>query len=486
MDFFQDYTQTIAGRAVDSGRSIDVINPASEERLAQVPDATEAQLDEAVACARRAQPGWARTPLETRRSVVRRIGELLLQHQEAFARLLTLEQGKPLAAARAEIQRASHWCTETSAMSLPRTELDADPQRRVVIRHVPLGVVGAIVPWNFPMTLALWKIAPALLVGNSVVLKPSPFTPLTALKLGELLREVVPAGVLNVLSGGDALGPWMTAHPDIDKIAFTGSTATGRRVMQSAAGNLKRLTLELGGNDAAIILPDADVQAIAPQIYWACFANSGQYCLASKRVYIHRNIYASLCAAVADYAAGVRMGNGLEDGVQIGPVQNRPQYDRVQELAEQCRSEGMKFLFGGETRETRAARRGYFMAPTAVDNPPDDSRIVREEPFGPIVPFLQYAELDEVVERANAGPYGLGGSVWGRDEAAALAIADRLQTGMVWINEIHRMTPHAPLAGHKQSGLGCENGIEGLLGYTNTQVVSIARPVADPNAQGGR
>lgn len=471
IDFDSSYTQTIAGQGAGSDACLGVINPATELRFAQAPDASKAQLDEAVAAAGAAFPGWSATPYEQRQAFVYRIGEMLIDHQEQFARLLTKEQGKPLLAARMELGRAAHWCKEIAGLTLPETVLEDDPERIVIIRHVPLGVVGAIVPWNFPMTLALWKVAPALLAGNTMVLKPSPFTPLTALKLGELLRDVLPPGVLNVVSGGDALGPWMSEHDGIDKIAFTGSTATGRRVMESASRRLKRITLELGGNDPAIVLPDVDIDEVAPQLFWACFANSSQYCLATKRLYIPESIYAPLANAIVEYGKSVKVGNGLDEGVQLGPMQNRLQYQRVIELLEDCKAQGMNFLMGGGTSRTK----GYFMEPTIVDNPPDDARIVTEEPFGPIVPFLKYRTIDEVLSRANASDYGLGGSVWGKDLVLARSVADRLQSGMIWINEIHKLTPHAPLAGHKQSGLGSENSLEGLLSYTNTQTLSVKR-----------
>ncbi|QAA95409.1 aldehyde dehydrogenase [Pollutimonas thiosulfatoxidans] len=471
MDFGTDYTHTIAGRAVKSVTWLGIINPATEEQFAQAPDASKEQLDAAVSAARAAFPGWSSTPYEQRQALVYRIGDMLLEHQEQFARLLTKEQGKPLESARMEVGRAAHWCKEIAGFSLPETVLDSDPERTVLIRHVPLGVVGAIVPWNFPMTLALWKVAPGLLAGNTMVLKPSPFTPLTALKLGELLCDLLPPGVLNVVSGGDAVGPWMSEHEGIDKIAFTGSTATGRRVMESASRRLKRITLELGGNDPAIVLPDADIDEVAPQLFWACFANSSQYCLATKRLYIHESIYDRLASAIVEYGKSVKVGDGTDESVQLGPVQNRLQYERIMELLADCKAQGMRFLLGGDS----PAGPGYFLNPTIVDNPPDDTRIVNEEPFGPIVPFLKYRTLDEVVQRANAGEYGLGGSVWGSDAAVARSVADRLQCGMIWINEIHKLTPHAPLAGHKQSGLGSENSLEGLLSYTNTQTLSVKR-----------
>jgi acyl-CoA reductase-like NAD-dependent aldehyde dehydrogenase len=309
------------------------------------------------------------------------------------------------------------------------------------------------------------------------VLKPSPFTSLTTLRIGELLREVLPPGVLNVVSGGDALGPWMSSHPGIDKISFTGSTATGRKVMESAAGTLKRLTLELGGNDAAIVMPDVDVEALAPVLFWGAFSNSAQFCLAIKRLYIHEAIYDRLAAALVALAKTTRVGRGSEPGVTLGPVQNKLQYERLKNLLADCRQQGHHILTGGELAESGKGP-GYFFPVTLVDNPPEDSRVVQEEPFGPILPLLKFSDVDDAIARANQSPYGLGGSVWCKDEALGLKIAQRLQAGTVWVNEIHTITPLKPMAGHKQSGLGVEQGLEGLLEYTLPQTVSMKRATA--------
>jgi acyl-CoA reductase-like NAD-dependent aldehyde dehydrogenase len=280
--------------------------------------------------------------------------------------------------------------------------------------------------------------------------------------------------VLNVVSGDDALGPWISAHPGIDKISFTGSTATGRRVMESAAPTLKRLTLELGGNDPAIVMPDVDVDALAPVLFWGAFANSSQFCLAIKRLYIHEDIYDRLAAALARLARSTRLGRGSEPGVELGPVQNRLQYARLEALLDDCKRHGLRLLAGGEL----PAGPGFFFPPTLVDNPPEDSRVVQEEAFGPILPLLKFTRLDDAVARANRSPYGLGASVWCRDEAQGLAIAHRLEAGTVWINEIHTLSPLKPIAGHKQSGLGVEHGLEGLLEYTLAQTVSLKRATA--------
>nr|WP_196251560.1 aldehyde dehydrogenase family protein [Cupriavidus necator] len=462
---------TIDGKAAPTLAGFDVLNPATERVIAAAPDATPAQLDEVVASARRAAPAWAGLPLQARQQYVVRIGETITANLEELAQLLTREQGKPLAQARQEVQKAALWCTEMARLELPVETVSESATEQVRVLRVPLGVVGGIVPWNFPLALAMWKVAPALLTGNTMVLKPSPFTPLTTLKLGELLRDVLPAGVLNVISGGDALGPLMSAHPGIDKLSFTGSTQTGRAVMASAAVNLKRLTLELGGNDAAIVLPDADVEAIAPAIFWGAFANNAQYCLAIKRLYIHEDIYDRLARALVRLAQETRVGPGDMGGVQLGPVQNRRQFERLKALLEDTRSAGYRILAGGEVAEGS----GYFFPVTLVDNPPDSARVVREEPFGPILPLLKFRDVDDAIARANDSEYGLGGSVWGRDAEAAMQVALRLNTGTVWVNQIHTLGPHKPMAGHKQSGVGIENGVEGLLEYTVPRTVSLKR-----------
>lgn len=465
------YTMTIAGRPVGADRSLQAVDPATGEAFAHVPDASRAQLDEAVAAARHAAPAWAATPLSERRALLGQIAGVLMTRRDELAALLTREQGKPLAKAAEELMAAAYWCAETAKFELPVRTLEDTPQSLVQVRRVPLGVVGAIVPWNFPVALAFFKIAPALLAGNTLVVKPSPFTPVTTLRIGELLRDVLPPGVLNVVSGGDALGPWMSAHPDIDKISFTGSTATGRKVMESAAATLKRVTLELGGNDAAIVLPDADVDAIATTLFWGAFSNSAQFCLATKRLYVHDSLYDKLAAALVKLAGEVKVGPGTQEGVELGPVQNRLQYDRLKSLLDDVKRNGHKILAGGEL----PAGPGNFFPVTLVDNPPEDSRIVQEEPFGPILPLLRYTDVEDAIARANASPYGLGASVWGKDEDAALRVAQRLEAGTVWINEIHTITPLKPIAGHKQSGLGVEQGEEGLLEFTLAQTLSMKR-----------
>jgi acyl-CoA reductase-like NAD-dependent aldehyde dehydrogenase len=267
------------------------------------------------------------------------------------------------------------------------------------------------------------------------------------------------------------VGPWVTAHPGIDKVSFTGSTNTGRRVMASASANLKRLTLELGGNDAAIVLPDVDVAKIAEQLFWGAFRNSGQLCVATKRLYVHSDVYDAVAAELVKIARRTQLGDGLAPGTELGPIQNRTQFERVTNLIEDARSKGLKFLIGGQIPEGE----GYFVPVTIVDNPPDDSRVVVEEAFGPVLPLLRFNDVEEVIRRANASEYGLAASVWSSDAERAKQIGARLDAGTVWVNEIHYLMPWTPFGGHKQSGVGVENGVDGLLQYTNAQTLSVGK-----------
>ncbi len=467
MKFDADYRMLIGGKLDAGSASFDVINPANEQVIGQAPDATPADLDRAVAAARAAFPAWSALPIEKRREYLNAMAQAILANIDPLKRLLTSEQGKPHADAEADVGGAAFWLMGASSLDLPVVINEDSEERYSETRRVPIGVVGAIAPWNFPMILAAFKIGPGLLAGNTMVLKPSPFTPLTTLKLGEIIKDILPAGVLNIISGGDSLGPWMTSHPGIDKVSFTGSTATGKKVMQSASSTLKRVTLELGGNDPAIVMPDVDVEKVAEQLFWAAFGNNGQICIATKRMYVHKDIYEPLRDAIVAYAKTVKIGDGSEQGTRLGPINNRPQYERVLDLIRDAKEKGYTFLMGGEKSDVP----GYFIPVTILDNPPEDSRIVQEEQFGPVLPLLKFDDYDDVVARANATDYGLGGSVWGNDEEKAFEIAKRIQSGTVWVNEVQHLSPTAAFGGLKQSGLGVEGGEEGLLEYTNAQTL---------------
>ena len=474
VDFYSDYSMTIDGKAVGSSASFEAYNPATEAVIASVPDASRDQLDAAVASAKAAFPAWAARPIEERQALVAKIGDAMQAHAEELSRLLTLEQGKAKAGADWEVGGSIAWCGGIASQSLPVEVVEQDDDRTVEMRHTPLGVIGAITPWNFPILLAIWKVAPALVAGNTMVLKPSPYTPLCTLKIGELLRGVLPDGVLNVVSGGNDLGAWMTAHPGIAKISFTGSTATGKKVMESAASNLKRITLELGGNDPAIVLPDVDPKQMAKELFWAAFQNSAQFCCAAKRLYIHDDIYDELRDELVEYARTVKVGDGSQQGVQLGPIQNRMQFEKVKDLLADARANGLDAVLGGEVSDGT----GFFVPVTIYDNPPDDSRVVREEAFGPVLPLMRFTDIDDVVARANDTDMGLAASVWSNDWEKAKAIGERIEAGVIWINEIHTFSPHAAFGGHKQSGIGVTNAMEGLTEFTNTQTVNTRRTPA--------
>ena len=470
IDINAEYSMTIAGRKAGAKTTLPIFNPATGEIIAQVPDAGESQLNEAVAAARMAFTPWRLTPIAERAAALNRIGEIIEINAPALMSLLTREQGKPRAGAEWEIMGSAIWCREIAKQSLAEEVVEDSAERRVITRFSPLGIVGGIIPWNFPILLAIWKIAPALMTGNCIIVKPSPFTPLCTLKLGELCRGAVPPGVFSVITGGDELGQWMTAHPGIDKIAFTGSTETGKHVMRSAAGTLKRLTLELGGNDPAIVLPDVDAKGIAPQLFWAAFQNNAQFCNSTKRLYVHETVYDEVLGELVAFAKTVKVGDGSQSDTQLGPIQNLPQYNKVLEYIDDCRKNGHRFALGGDV-DPRA--KGWFIPVTLIDNPPEDSRIVTEEPFGPILPVLKWRDEDEVIARANDTPYGLGASVWGKDLVAVERIGSQLDAGTVWLNEIHQYSPHQAFGGHKQSGIGCENSLHGLMEYTNWHTITL-------------
>lgn len=469
--FDKDFRMLVGGNLVPGSSTFKVVNPANGEAFAEAPDASRSDLDRAVNAARAAFPAWAATPIADRRAAIIAFADRLLEHIEPMKSLLTREQGKPHGDAAEEVAGAAAWLKGAASLEIPVTINEDSAVRYSETRHVPLGVVAAIAPWNYPLILAAFKLGPALLAGNCVVLKPSPFTPLTALKLGEIAADLFPAGVLNVVSGGDELGPWMTSHPDVDKVSFTGSTATGRRVMASASDTLKRITLELGGNDPAIVMHDINPKELAEPLFWAGFGNAGQICIASKRIYVHTAVYDELAREIAAYAATVKVGDGAEQGTQIGPINNRPQYDRILELIGDAKVNGYSFLAGGEPVQAP----GNFVPITILDNPPEDSRIVQEEQFGPIMPLIKFEDYEDVIARANNCEYGLGASVWGADDDAAWAIAERIESGSVWVNETRHLSPFASFAGHKQSGHGVENGLAGLLEFTIPKTLTRKR-----------
>lgn len=467
------YYLSIAGKLVESKDSFDVINPATGKVLAEAPAATAEQLDAAIAAAKIAFKSWSALGYDGRQKYMNAYADALEAHRDELARLLTQEQGKPLRTmAEPEVDQSISWIRQIAERRILVEVVEETAEHIVELHHTPLGVIGAITPWNFPVLLALWKVAPALITGNTMVIKPSPFTPLSALRFGQIAQSILPPGVLSIVSGGNELGPQLTSHPDIAKISFTGSTETGKHVLRAAAGTVKRVTLELGGNDAAIILPDADYRSIIPQLFWGAVGNSGQWCVGIKRLYVHRSFHKEFVQAFIHYARQQKLGDGLDHEVTVGPVQNKMQFDKVKAFIDDIKANGQNIVLGGDVDENLP---GYFIPVTVVDNPPESARIVQEEQFGPIVPIIAYDDVEDAIARANNSPFGLGGSVWGRDTEAAVAVANRLETGMVWVNEIHTQGVDIPFGGHKQSGLGTEHGFEGRLLFTNPKTVLIRK-----------
>jgi acyl-CoA reductase-like NAD-dependent aldehyde dehydrogenase len=459
----------IGGRLEDGDSTMAVINPATEEILAQCPRASKRQLDRAVAAAKEAFPNWSRTSMAERKKALIAIADIVEAKAGELARLLTQEQGKPLRDATAEAYGLAAFCRYFASLDLPDRVIEDSEGRKVEARRKPLGVIGAIVPWNFPLILFGFKIPPALLAGNTVVLKPAPTTPLATLRLAELIKDVLPPGVLNVITDMNDLGAALTAHPDVRKISFTGSTATSKKVMAGAAETLKRITLELGGNDAGIVLDDVDPKTAAPKIFDGAFQNSGQVCIAMKRLYVHESIYDEMCDELAALANSAIVGDGLEQGTTLGPLQNRMQFDKVKEILEDARKHGT-VMAGGET-----PAKGFFIRPTIVRDITDGVRLVDEEQFGPVLPVIKYSDPEDALARANASPYGLGGSIWSSDLARAHDLAERMDAGTVWINKHIDLGPNIPFGGAKQSGLGVEMGEEGLAEFTQLQVINTAR-----------
>lgn len=462
---------TYRNRPVREG-SFGVIDPATGTEFARCPLATMDDLETAVAAARAAWRPWAVTPIEERARRIETVADAVEAEKEALARLLSREQGKPVSTAAAgEIAAALTWARATAQLRPPVEVLQDDATARIEVHRKPLGVVASITPWNHPVLIAVWHIMPALLAGNAVVIKPSSYTPLSTLRLVEIANRILPRGVLNALAGEGGLGQAMSAHPGIDKVVFTGSTATGRSIMAGAAATLKHLTLELGGNDAAIVLEDVPVEKVAAKIFAKAFGNSGQTCAAIKRLYVHESVHDQLADDLGQRAREARVGPGDEQSSQFGPLQNRAQFNLVCELAEDARTRGGRFLAGGRPLD----RAGYFFPLSIVTDVNDDARVVKEEQFGPILPVLRYRDVDEALARANASENGLGGSIWSANVDRASKLAKRLECGTAWVNDHATLSPLAPFGGVKQSGIGVEFGLYGLEEYMSLQTIRIAR-----------
>ncbi|MBL4672199.1 MAG: aldehyde dehydrogenase family protein [Arenicella sp.] len=459
-----------------SDNVVDVINPATEEVFAQCHFGDRDTVNAAVSSARGAFPLWSNLSDEKRKAKLLEVASLLESNMHELMELVTMESGKPMNGLNGigsgmELGGSIAWTQVGASFDLPVEVIQDNEEARVEVHRKPLGVVASITPWNWPLMIAIWHVIPALRAGNTVLIKPSPYTPVATSRFVELANSVLPAGVLNLVHGDTEVGTAISEHRDINKIIFTGSTPTGKKIMELSASSLKRLTLELGGNDAGIVLPDVQVSEIADKLFGVAFHNNGQTCAALKRLYVHESQYDEVCEALASIANSVKVGNGMNPDSDLGPLQNARQLHIVKSLVESARENRGVILAGG--RELDGP--GYFYAPTIIADQTDGDRVVDEEQFGPILPVIKYSDLDEVIRRANRNDAGLGGSVWSNDLDRAADVASRLECGTVWINDHGAVQPDAPFGGVKQSGIGVEFGVQGLKECTSIQTIKIAK-----------
>ena len=466
------YDSLLAAITPTGGETREVFDPATGERIGTAPveglDALNAAIDRAEA----AQPAWAALPDAERQAILHRAADAIEASSEALAELLSREQGKPLNGpnARFEVGGCVAWTRAAADTELPVEVIVDDESGYAEMHYRPLGIVGAISPWNWPMMISIWQIAPSLRMGNTVVIKPAETTSLSVLALVAVMNQVLPEGVLNIVAGpGRTVGDALTRSPKISKIMFTGSTPVGKRIIEASAANVARLTLELGGNDAGIVLPDVDPAAIAEDLFWGAFINTGQTCAALKRLYVHDSVYDAVVDELAKFAAAVPMGVGLDEQNLLGPLQNRAQFDEVDRLVESAKASGARVVLGGEP--DREAVGNFYPTTLVADIDPHNDLVV-EEQFGPALPIIRYSDLDEVVELANELEFGLGSSVWSSDRAKALEVAARMQAGTTWINSHGGLHPMIPFGGAKQSGYGREFGVAGLKAVAEPHVIS--------------
>jgi len=473
------YLNTINGQAVGSDQSMESLNPATGEVLGRVPVCTQAQVKQAIAAARAAQPAWAARPDAERKALMMKVAEVIKANAPYLAEWVTKEQGKPLGGvgpdqvpgSRFELWGCEVWTQVPASLDLPVEVVFEDETRRDEMHRKPYGVVAAVAPWNWPLLIAIWQVIPSIRSGSTVVLKPSEYTTIGTLELMRLISEVLPKGVINTVSGSGEVGSWLVSDPGIDKIMFTGSGRTGARIAEAAARNMVPTTMELGGNDAAIMLPDADPKAMAMGLFWGAFINMGQTCACAKRLYVHESIFDQTVQALKELAQAMPMGNGLAEGMVMGPIQNKMQYDKVVDLVESAKKAGATIVCGGEPK----GGAGYFYPLTLVTGLQDGARLVDEEQFGPVLPIIKYSEVDAAVASANRLSAGLGASVWSANVERAKEVAGRIQAGTVWINQHGMIHPMVPFGGIKGSGYGVEFGVEGLKAVTRPQIISIKK-----------
>jgi acyl-CoA reductase-like NAD-dependent aldehyde dehydrogenase len=462
------------GRAVAADRSLPIANPATLETVGFMPSTSPAELEATVAAASRAsQSSWAKDS-DLRRRALGRCADILSAHIDDLAALLSLEQGKPVFAARGEINIAIRIARYYATLPDRRETIRINDRERIEAVRGPIGAVALIVPWNFPITILFMKLGPALWAGNTVVIKPAPTTPLSTLQLVTLVSEAFPPGVLNTVTGEAAIGEALVGHSDIRKVSFTGSTTTGRRVMQAAASTLKRLTLELGGNDAAIVLDDASPDEVAPRIFAGAFNNAGQLCVAVKRLYVHERIYPQMVERLQQLARDLQVGPGADPATQMGPVNNRPQFERVRDLLDDARRRGGDVVDDGRSLPDLP---GHFLRPAIVTGLDASARLVTEEQFGPALPVMSFNDVESAIAQANASEFGLGASIWSSDPERAADLAVRLEAGNLYVNH-HAIPPdpEIPFGGVKSSGFGHDLGDWGVDDFSLRRVLRVELP----------
>ena len=467
------YQCIINGELVSSANSFEVKNPATGELIGHAPISTTADVEAAVKAARKAQPVWAAKTDKERVDILMQLLGVFEQNKEYLAHWVVKEQGKPLGGPHAmfEIEGCMGWTQVPLSLELPVETVFEDETKRAELHRRPIGVVGAIAPWNWPLLIAIWQIIPSLRMGNTVVIKPSEYTTIGTLEMVRLMNTVLPAGILNTVSGDGKVGAQLVEHDDIDKIMFTGSTATGRKIIEASGGNMARLTLECGGNDAAIILPGTKMEERAGDLFWGAFINMGQTCAAAKRLYVHEDDYDNVVNILNGISGQMPMGNGMDEGIVLGPVQNARQFNIVHNLVEDAKANGATIIRGGAPM----GGEGYFYPVTLIGDVDNGHRIVDEEQFGPVLPIIKYKTVEEAIQKANDSESGLGGSVWGDDIEEAKKVAARIEAGTVWINEHGMIHPMVPFGGAKQSGFGMEFGVEGLKAVSQPQIISLKK-----------
>jgi len=475
----------IGGEWVESksAKRIPVTDPATGREIASVPDASAADIDRAVAAARQAfeKGPWADMLPAQREALLWKLADLIDKHSDELAELESLNNGKTkfmatiidVAGTRDYFRYMAGWATKVTGETFS-TSIHGPPgvKFHTYTAREPVGVVAQIVPWNFPLAMAAWKLGPALATGCTSVLKPAEQTPLTALRLGELILEAgFPPGVVNIVTGyGETAGAALVAHPDVDKVAFTGSTEVGKIINKAATDTLKRVSLELGGKSPVIVLPDADVSSVVGGAANAIFFNSGQVCTAGSRLYAHRTVFDQVVEGVSAAAAKIRLGPGLDPKTEMGPLVSKEQQSRVLGYIDSGRKEGAKVMVGGEAPSSE----GFFVKPTILANVRPDMKVVREEIFGPVLVAQRFDDLDEIAKLANDTPYGLAASVWSKDVSAVHRIVPKIKAGTVWVNCHNFVDPAMPFGGFKQSGYGREHGRAGIELYTELKSVCIA------------